>query len=35
MRLLVAHCRFGLGKLYRRTGKLERARECRTMATGV
>jgi lipopolysaccharide biosynthesis regulator YciM len=27
MRPLVAHCHLGLGKLYRRTGKLEHARE--------
>jgi hypothetical protein len=27
MRPLVAHCHLGLGKLYRRTGKRERARE--------
>jgi len=27
MRLLVAHCNLGLGKLYRRTGQREQARE--------
>ena len=27
MRPLVAHCHFGVGKLYRRTGKREQARE--------
>jgi hypothetical protein len=27
MRPLVAHCHLGLGKLYRRTGKDEQARE--------
>ena len=33
MRPLVAHCHFGLGKLYRRKGKLEQAREHLTPAT--
>jgi tetratricopeptide (TPR) repeat protein len=33
MRLLIAHCHLGLGKLYRRTGKREQAREHLTTAT--
>ena len=33
MRPLVAHCHLGLGKLYRRTGKREEAREHLTTAT--
>jgi class 3 adenylate cyclase/tetratricopeptide (TPR) repeat protein len=33
MRPLVAHCHLGLGKLYRRTGKHEQAREHLTAAT--
>jgi hypothetical protein len=33
MRPLVAHCHLGLGKLSRRTGKLEQAREHLTTAT--
>ncbi|HEV8617526.1 MAG TPA: adenylate/guanylate cyclase domain-containing protein [Methylomirabilota bacterium] len=33
MRPLIAHCRFGLGKLYRRTGKREQARGHLTTAT--
>ena len=33
MRPLVAHCHLGLGKLYRRTGKGEQAREHFTTAT--
>ena len=33
MRPLVAHCHLGLGKLYRRTGKHEQAREHLTIAT--
>ena len=33
MRPLVAHSHFGLGKLYRRTGKCEEAREHLTTAT--
>jgi len=33
MRPLVADCHFGLGKLYRRTGKPEQARECLTTVT--
>jgi hypothetical protein len=31
--LFVAHCHLGLGKLYRRTGKLEQAQEHLTTAT--
>ena len=33
MRPLVAHCHLGLGKLSRRTGKREQAREHLTTAT--
>jgi len=33
MRLVVAHCHLGLGKLYRRTGKREEAQEHLTTAT--
>ena len=33
MRPLVAHCHLGLGKLYRRTGGREQAREHLTTAT--
>jgi len=33
MRPLVAHCHFGLGKFYRRTGKREQALEHLTTAT--
>jgi tetratricopeptide (TPR) repeat protein len=33
MRPLVAHCRLGLGKLYRRTGKQQQAQEYLTTAT--
>jgi len=33
MRPLVAHCHLGLGKLYRRTGKADQAREHLTTAT--
>jgi Tetratricopeptide repeat len=33
MRPLVAHCHLGLGKLYRRTGKREQAREHLITAT--
>ena len=33
MRPLIAHCRLGLGKLYRRTGKREPAQEHLTTAT--
>jgi hypothetical protein len=33
MRPLVAHCHLGLGKLYRRTGQREQAREYLTDAT--
>ncbi len=33
MRPLVAHCHLGLGKLYRRMGKREQAREHLTTAT--
>jgi class 3 adenylate cyclase/tetratricopeptide (TPR) repeat protein len=35
MRPLVAHCLLGLGKLYRQTGKRERAREHLTAATAI
>jgi tetratricopeptide (TPR) repeat protein len=35
MRPLVAHCHFGLGKLYRRTGKREQAQEHLTRATAM
>jgi hypothetical protein len=34
-RPLVAHCRFGLGKLYRRTGKRQEAQEHLTTATNM
>ena len=33
MRPLVAHCHLGLGKLYRRTGQRDEAREHLTTAT--
>jgi class 3 adenylate cyclase/tetratricopeptide (TPR) repeat protein len=33
MRPLTAHCHLGLGRLYRRTGQREQARECLTIAT--
>jgi hypothetical protein len=33
MRPLVAHCYFGLGKLYRRNGKREQAQDHLTIAT--
>ena len=33
MRPLVAHCQFGLGKLYRRTAKRQEAQEHLTTAT--
>jgi hypothetical protein len=33
MRPLVAHCHLGLGKLYRRAGKREQARDHLTTAT--
>jgi hypothetical protein len=33
MRPLAAHCHLGLGKLYRRTGQPEQAREHLTSAT--
>jgi len=33
MRPLTAHCHFGLGKVYRRTGKPEQAREHLATAT--
>jgi hypothetical protein len=33
MRPLTAHCHFGLGKLYRRTGTREQAQEHPTTAT--
>jgi hypothetical protein len=35
MRLLVAHCQFGLGTLYRRTEKREQAQEHLTTATAM
>jgi hypothetical protein len=35
MRPLVAHCHLGLGKLYRRTGKPEQAREHLRTATAM
>jgi class 3 adenylate cyclase/tetratricopeptide (TPR) repeat protein len=35
MRPLVAHCHLGLGKIYRRTGKREQAREHLTTATAM
>jgi tetratricopeptide (TPR) repeat protein len=35
MRPLVAHCHFGLGKLYRRTGKSQEAQEHLTTATSM
>ena len=35
MRPLVAHCHFGLGRLYRRTGKREQAQEHLTTATAM
>ncbi|HJU65955.1 MAG TPA: tetratricopeptide repeat protein [Gemmatimonadaceae bacterium] len=35
MRPLAAHCHLGLGKLYRRTGKREQAREHVTTATSM
>jgi len=35
MRPLMAHCHFGLGRLYRRTGKLEQAEEHLTTATAM
>ena len=35
MRPLIAHCHFGLGKLYQRTGKHEQAREHLTTATSM
>jgi hypothetical protein len=35
MRPLVAHCHFGLGRLYRRTGDREQAREHLTTATAM
>ncbi|PYO08446.1 MAG: hypothetical protein DMD75_18405 [Candidatus Rokuibacteriota bacterium] len=35
MRLLAAHCYLGLGKLYQRTGKPERAEEHLTTATAM
>src|SRR5207302_11117467 len=35
MRLLAAHCHLGLGKLYQRTGKPERAEEHLTTATAM
>ena len=35
MRPLVAHCHFGLGKLYQRTGKREQTQEHLTTATAM
>jgi class 3 adenylate cyclase/tetratricopeptide (TPR) repeat protein len=35
MRPLIAHCHVGLGKLYRRTGKREQAKEHLTLATSM
>jgi tetratricopeptide (TPR) repeat protein len=35
MRPLMAHCHFGLGRLYRRTGKPEQAQECLSTATAM
>ena len=35
MRLLVAHCQFGFGTLYRRTEKREQAQEYLTTATAM
>jgi hypothetical protein len=35
MRLLVAHCHFGLGALYRTTSKREQAREHFTTTTAM
>jgi hypothetical protein len=35
MRPLIAHCHFGLSKLYQRTGRKEPAREHRTIATSM
>jgi tetratricopeptide (TPR) repeat protein len=35
VRPLVAHCHLGLGKLHRRRGDRERARECLTVATAM
>jgi class 3 adenylate cyclase/tetratricopeptide (TPR) repeat protein len=35
MRPLVAHCHFGLGRLYRRSGKLEHSQENLTAATAM
>jgi hypothetical protein len=35
MRPLIAHCHLGLGKLYRRKGKREQAREHVTTATAM
>jgi lipopolysaccharide biosynthesis regulator YciM len=35
MRPLVAHCHLGLGKLYRRTGKIDQAGEHLTTAVGM
>lgn len=33
MRRLIPHCHYGLGRLYRRTGKREQAQEHLTTAT--
>jgi len=35
MRPLVAHCHFGFGKLYRRSGKRGQAQERLTIATAM
>jgi hypothetical protein len=35
MRPLVAHCHFGLGTLYRRTGQREQAQECLATAAAM
>jgi hypothetical protein len=35
MRPVVAHCHFGLGRLYRRTGKREQAQEHLTTASAM
>jgi len=35
MRPLVAHCHLGLGKLFRRTGTRDQAREHLTIATAM
>ncbi len=35
MRPLMAHCHFGLGTLYRRTGQREQAQECLAAAAAM